>query len=158
MKKFRIVFIFFFLILSCSSKTDLLEFSKDPVGTEFEVIDTLKLKGFIIFNHKNLGQFYKVDNWIIKDTIDYLRKIKRNRPYHIFVQPFDAKKYKIYSNYCATSELESISFLKKIRHKNKMVYIFTKDEFILLQNNSGLSYLSFKCGKPHISVKKNLDN
>jgi hypothetical protein len=156
MKGFKIIYIpYLFAFISCSSNNSI-NFSESNLENDFEVRDTLTLNGFLVFNQRNGGKFYKVGKQYVIDTTKFIKQLIKKEPDYLFVQPFEAQKYRIYSSYCPSNEIESNLFLKRIKYKDDFAYYFsTNEEFILLQNKKDINYLSFKCWKPYI--KESLD-
>lgn len=143
-------------LVSCSiKKNDVIENFKRFRNEEFNIVDTVALSGFIIFNEEGLSQFFQTEKLQITDTLKYVTKRKKTKGDYFFVQPFEAKKYNIYTDYCSCSELDSQLFTGRLKCKKEIAYMYcNEEEFIVLKNRTGIKYLSFKCWKPY--VKKSI--
>ncbi len=97
------------------------------------------------------GKYYNLEKVNFSDSIKLIKKLISKKPDYNFIQPFEAKRYKIYSKYFSSTENDTNNFLKKIKFsKNEAYYFFTSEKFILLENRDKISYLTFPYWRPYI--------
>jgi len=140
------------MFVSCSAFKKNIYSSKHNFEKPSIVLDTINLSGYIIYDKaENSHKFYITEKLVIIDTIKKLKKLKED---FIFIQPYEAKKYNIYTNYCDEDIEKTQLFIKNttIRHDISWSFI-NNEEFIVLKNDeTDKIRISFKCWKPYLLI------